>query len=218
MQLLMCTTIYCVNLLGRADVVTLLLARGADVNVQCHRSMTAYIFACGAPPPTHVPDARRPRPEARCIPCPPCPISCAVLVCCRAVHHCACMLCVPLCYCVRYMRRRGRAEHGFAPVAEALLAAGANPALANREGYTAAQVYKCVLYIHVVYSRCQRPMSPMLLLQRARGPYGPPRHAVLAVVKDLDPGVGSPDRPASPGSGNSPATAAAPARVRRRPS
>ena len=85
------------------------------------------------------------------------------------------------------MRRRGRAEHGFAPVAEALLAAGADPALANREGYTAAQ--------------------------RARGPYGPPRHAVLAVVEGLDPGA------ASPGSGNSPATAArAPARVRRRPS
>ena len=57
-----------------------------------------------------------------------------------------------------------------------------------------------------------------LLLQRARGPYGPPRHAVLAVVKDLDPGVGSPDRKASPGSGNSPATAATPAKVRRRPS
>ena len=90
------------------------------------------------------------------------------------------------------MRRWGRAEHGFAPVAEALLAAGANPALVNREGYTAAQ--------------------------RARGPYGPPRHAVLAVVEGLDPGAGSPGRPASPGSGNSPATAAAPARVRRRPS
>ena len=28
MQLLMCTTIYCVNLLGRADVVTLLLRAG----------------------------------------------------------------------------------------------------------------------------------------------------------------------------------------------
>ena len=83
--------------LGRADVVTLLLARGADVNIPDHRGMTAYIFACGAPPPTHVPDARRPRPEARCTPCPPCPISCAVLVCRRAVHHCAGLLCVPLC-------------------------------------------------------------------------------------------------------------------------